>query len=407
MLQALRWSLTHRAVRLAGGAWFGLGKSAGASSPIDPGRIHRVLVVRLDSMGDVVLTAPFLRALRDNLPRAWITLLVRPENANLVELCPHVNEVLTFDPAVSRYWSPLQAASRALRLARSHLWQRGYDLAIAPRWDVDSHYGSMVAFLSGARQRLAYSESVSEEKSRLNAGLDRLLTHAVGGNAPKHEVQRNLDLIASMGGKVAQDGLELWLGEADAQFAARILQEHGIRDGDRLIAIAPGAGHAKRVWPLANFAEFGAWAKAHWGASLVLVGGPGEAPLAKELALRLGKNAVNAAGVASLRETGALLKRCQLFVGNDAGPMHLAAAAGLPVVEISCHPQDGPAGHANSPARFGPWGVPQVILGPAKALDPCSSACSAGLAHCIRGVSVAQVKEAATSLLSQRDQARQ
>ena len=407
MLQGLRWSLAHRAVRLAGGAWFRLGGSDGDSSPIDPGRIERVLVVRLDSIGDVVLTTPFLRALRDNLPNAWITLLVRPEIANLVELCPHVNEVLTFDPAVSRYWSPFQAASRALHLARERLWPRGYDLAIAPRWDVDSNFGSMVAFLSGARQRLGYSEKVTEEKSRLNAGLDRLFTHTVGGNALKHEVERNLDLIASMGGTVEQDRLELWHDEADGHFAARILQEHGIHDGDLLIALAPGAGHAKRMWPLANFAEFGAWAKARWGASIVVIGGPEEEPLAKDLALRLGGNAVNAVGRTTLREAGAVLKRCQLFVGNDAGPMHLAAAAGLPVVEISCHPQGGAAGHANSPARFGPWRVPQVILRPAKALGPCSDACISSEAHCIRGVSTAQVNEAVSALLSRQDQLRQ
>lgn len=406
MLQAARWSFVHRALRLAGGAWFRLKGRVDNSGRIDPAHVRRVLVVRLDEIGDVVLTTPFLRALRDNLPGAWITLLVRPAIKNLVELCPYVNEVLTYEPADSRYWRSIQASSRALRLASKHLWQHDYDLAIAPRWDVDSHYGSMVAFLSGARQRLGYSEKVTEEKSRLNAGLDRLLTHAIDGGELKHEVEKNLQFIVFMGGTVKQDRLELWCGEADELFADGILAKHRVNDSDPLIAIAPGAGHAKRMWPLANFAEFGAWAEKHYGGTVLVVGNQEEERLGKELESRLAGNVINAAGRTSLRETGALLERCHLFVGNDAGPMHLAAAAGLPVIEISCHPLNGSTGHTNSPARFGPWRAPHIILRPAKALDSCPDGCISDQAHCIREISVGQVKEAAASLLLRLDRAR-
>lgn len=401
MLQGLRWTLTHRAVRLVGSARSGSKGNAGSSGRIDLAHIKSVLVVRLDGIGDVVLTTPFLRELRENLPKAWITLLVRPTIANLVELCPYVNEVLTFEPAVSRYWSTFQAMSRALRLARKRLRKRHYDLAIAPRWDVDSHFGSMVTFLSGARERLGYSEKVTAEKSRLNAGLDRLLTHSSDGRALKHEVQRNLDLIAFMGGTVEQDRLELWCAAADDLAAGNMLRRHGVQGHDVLIAVAPGAGHPKRMWPLANFAEFGTWVDKNDVGRLVVVGGREDEPWGAELQRRLGTRVINAAGQTSLREAGALLKRCRLFVGNDAGPMHLAAAAGVPVIEISCHPVAGAAGHANSPARFGPWRVPHVILRPAAALGSCTDACHSDLAHCIRGVSVGQVTAAMASILPQ------
>jgi heptosyltransferase-2 len=153
------------------------------------------------------------------------------------------------------------------------------------------------------------------------------------------------------------------------------------------------------MWPIGNFAAFGDWIAKECGGAIVLVGSQEEVPLGKELQLRLRGKVINVVGQTSLREAGALLKRCHLFVGNDAGPMHLAAAAGLPVIEICCHPLSGSPGHANSPARFGPWRVPRVILQPAKALDSCSDACVSSLAHCIRGVSVGQVKEAAASLM--------
>ncbi len=399
MLQGTRWSFAHRALRLIGKAWFHSTGHADKTGPIQAGRVKSVLVVRLDEIGDVVLTSPFLRELRRNLPRAWITLLVRPATRDLVELCPYVNEVLVHEPVDWRHLRAIQAAWRTVRLARSHLWKRGYDLAIAPRWDVDSQFGSMVVFLSGARQRLGYSEKVSDEKSRLNAGLERLLTHAVESGTLKHEVERNLDLIASIGGTVEEDRLELWCGQPDELFADRILAEHGVHDGDLLIAVAPGAGHPKRRWPVGGFAEVGAWVAIHWGGSLVVIGSQDDAQLGRELELRLGRNVINAAGRTSLREAGALLKRCRLFVGNDAGPMHLAAAAGLPVIEVSCHPLGGLPEHPNSPERFGPWRVPQIILRPAKPLDSCAQACNSRVAHCIQAVSTAQVKDAVALLL--------
>lgn len=400
LARSFEWSFTHRPLRFFGNAWFRLKSRVDNREQINLKQVERVLVVRPDEIGDVILTTPFLRELRRNLPDARITLLVRPANRNLVEPCPYVNEVLTFEPPTSRYWRSFQATSRVLRLAREHLWKSDYDLAIAPRWDVDSYYGSMVTFLSGARRRLGYSEQVTEEKSRLNAGSDRLFTHVIHGGALKHEVEKNLDLIASMGGKVEEDRLELWFEEADELRADKILEAHGVHDDEMLIAVAPGAGHPKRMWPISNFIELGTWFKENCRGFLVVVGSKEEEHLGNELKSRLGNTVINAVGQTSLREMGALLTRCQLFVGNDAGPMHLAASAGLPVIELSCHPFGGSTAHVNSPSRFGPWRVPQIILRPDKALDPCSDACISHLAHCIQGVSVERVKEAMTTLLS-------
>ncbi|MBM3777708.1 MAG: glycosyltransferase family 9 protein [Acidimicrobiia bacterium] len=404
MLQSLRWSSTHRAFQLAGGVWLRVGGRTDDARPIELGRIERVLVVRLDEMGDLVLTTPFLRELRRNLPDASIALLVRSELANLVERCPYVDEVLTTEPVAEGPWRWLQTPARAAGLARRELWPRNFDLAITPRWDVDSGYAAAIGLLSGARQRLGYSERVTERKTVFNSGLDRLLTHPVTDDGHAHEVEKNLALIVAMGGAVREDRLELWCGEPDERTAAALLREHRAAGGELVVAVSPGAGHPKRMWPLAKFARLGAWLQ-HRGARVVLVGGRGEEPLGLQLRHLLGDTVVNAIGCTSMRETGALLKRCHLFIGNDAGPMHLAAAAGLPVVEISCHPDGGSIDHVNSPMRFGPWGVPQAILRPATPLGTCSDACVAERAHCIDGVSVEQVTQAATALLSRLGEA--
>jgi heptosyltransferase-2 len=91
-----------------------------------------------------------------------------------------------------------------------------------------------------------------------------------------------------------------------------------------------------------------------------------------------------------------------LFIGNDSGPLHLAVAAGIPVVEISCHPADGDPNGENSPDRFGPFTSRCRIVRPERAKDPCQSSCASSQPHCIAQVSVAQVGHAVTSLLNER-----
>ncbi len=366
---------------------------------IDLSQVTRVLVVRLDEIGDVVMTTPLLRELRRNFPEAWITLVVKPEVHNLMELCPYVNEVLTYDWRVKGRFGLLGRHVRALRLAWSHLWQRRFDLAILPRLDADHYHGTFVAYFSGAQWRVGYSEHVIDHKRIANNGFDRLLTHPLHCNNLKHEVEHNLDVIRWLGGYVEEDQLELWLSQDDEDFAGQYLIGREVKSDDMLVGLAPGAQAPKRVWPADRFAELGLWLQQRYGAILLVVGGPGEEPLGEGLERRLGPKAVNAVGRTTLRQTAALLKRCRFFVGNDTGPMHMAAALGVPVVELSCHPKSGSPWSANSPSRFGPWGGRHKVLQPETPCPPCTKECVADHAHCILGITVEQVEQAVVEQL--------
>jgi heptosyltransferase-2 len=357
----------------------------------------------LDEIGDMVLTTPFLRELRRNLPDAWITLLVKPAVYNLVEICPYVDEVLTYEWKAQGWFSQLQRHMLALMLAWKHLWRHRFDLTVLPRWDVDYYHATFVAFFSGAPWRVGYSENVIDHKRLLNDGYDRLLTHVLSDNSLKHEVEHNLNIIRFLGGKIKEDRLELWVSPEDEAFAEHVLSLHGVRDGELLIAFGPGAREPKRVWPLANFVEVGTWLKRKYNARILVVGEQGERALGQELKRQIGEAAIDIVGHATLRQTFALLKRCQLCVNNDGGVMHMASAAGLAVLEISCHPRNGSVFHRNSPSRFGPWGVPHLILQPDTALEPCSEGCSCARAHCILGVDVEQMKEAVVALLCRQN----
>lgn len=359
------------------------------------------LVVRLDDVGDVVLTTPFLRELRRNLPGAWITLAVRPATQNLVALCPYVDEILAYDWDTRGRLSQVERHRRALSLSRRHLWRRRFDIAIIPRWGVDYYHAAFVAYLSGARQRVGYSETASAEKEEVNRGFDRLLTHPLEWRARNHEVEHNLEVIRRLGGVVRDDRPELWLSGDDESFAERLLASDNVGAGEYLVALGPGAGSPKRMWPIDRFVELAEWVTREYGARVIIIRSDREAELGRRVRERLGGKVIDAGGT-TLRQAAALLKRCHLFIGNDSGPMHLAAAAGVPVIEISCHPQDGSPLHPNSPSIFGPWARPSRVLQPETGLKPCSERCDAAEPHCILAIQVDEVMTAVPSLLNRR-----
>jgi ADP-heptose:LPS heptosyltransferase len=361
---------------------------------------HSILVVRLDSIGDLVLMSPFFRELRRVNPNAWITVVIDRQWMNLMEHCPFVSEVLPFK--TRRRFGKLELHIRALRISWKHLWQRRFDLALLPRWDIDHNHAAYVAYLSGAPYRVGYSENVTQLKRQYDRGLDILLTRTLDDRTSKHDAERNLDLLCQLGGIVIDDRLELWLGDDDREAARSALTSRGVSGDDLLIGIAPGAGHPKRMWPLARFIELGRALHRQFGARFVVVGGQEDRERALYLQENLGVAAVSFAGELTLRQTGALLQHVPVVIANDSGPMHLAAAAGAAVVEISCHPIAGDLLHANSPVRFRPWVKEYAVLQPPQAARPCTCSCEWHEAHCILGVSVEAAREAAESVLAVR-----
>ncbi len=362
-----------------------------------------VLIVRLDEIGDVVLTTPLFRELRRNLPAAHITLVVRPRAAELMQHCPYVNEVLAYECDTAHLrWQRFRQHLSAIRFARKHLWTRRYDLALLPRWDVDQDHAAFVAYFSGAKWRMGYSETVGEQKQRLNSGLDHLLTHPIDDRASKHEVERNLTLIRALGGSVHETQLELCTTAEDEAFAEQIFQQAGIAAAETLIALCPAGGTSPlKQWPVGRFVELGRRLPAEHGARLVFVGGPGEEALGAELERRLNARSVNLIGKTTLRQLAAVLRRCSLYVGNDTGPMHVAAAMGVPVVALfgsSCR------------HRFHPWSENHQVVANELPCSPCASephrdrcvVCIYDHPRCMYELPIAHVEETVGLMLSAR-----
>jgi ADP-heptose:LPS heptosyltransferase len=353
----------------------------------------------LDALGDVVLTGPFLRELRRNAPQAHITLVVQSSTFNLVELCPYVDEVLKFNSNSDRP-GRARLAWRFLEFCVRHLWTRRWDIAINPRFDVDAYGGTLLLWLSRSRRRAGYSQSVTSEKTRFNRRHDCLLTDVIGAHTARHEVLQNMEVIRQLGGAVRDERLELWLSQADERVAQKTIERFG--DATRsLCAIVPGAGEAKRMWPADYFAQVARVLCRDFNCNVLVIGGRDASAFGSSIEAEFPDRVVNTAGQMTVRQSAALLKRCELTITNDSGPMHLAAAAGSPVIEISCHPLAGNAGHSNSPIRFGPWGANHKVLQPLFAIPPCETSCIQASGHCIIAVSPEQVLRVVKEMLPQ------
>ena len=369
------------------------------TDPFSLEKVNRVLIVRLDEIGDVVMTGPLIREIRRNIPQGHITIVVKPELQHLVRKCKHIDEVLTYEWNVLGWGDPLKQGWKvkrlvnAVKLALFFLWRRRYDLALLPRWDVDAYFGSYITYLSGAKWRISYTEHVTEEKSYHNKGFDLFFNILVDDRSPKHEVEKNLNILKHIGGSIANDKLELWIDEKDIDFYRQTLIKYKINKDRLRVGIGLGAGAAQRIWPLENYIKLGSWIIDSFNADIFLLGGKTEKEMGREFENSIPQGIVNLIGKTTLSETGAILNHCQLFVGNDSGSMHLAAAAGIPILEISCFPQNGHPSHYNSPSRFGPWLVPHVIIQPQNLTPPCKETCVAQEAHCIKAITLENVKK--------------
>jgi ADP-heptose:LPS heptosyltransferase len=360
--------------------------------------LARILVIRPDGIGDFILTIPFLRGLRESAPRARIILAVLPHNYELARRCPYVDAVKCLPANVARVGS-IRRYLLARRYAIQHLRCEAPELAIAPRWDDDRNFAFFMAMFSGANWRCGYSERVNAGRQLWDRGFDRLLTHPVNIGGIRHELERGVELLEHMGGSVSSKRLEVWTNNEDEMVASRIFSEHVPLCPGPLLAFAPGASAAQRRWPIERFAELASRTIAEFQGTAVLIGGEADRGLADALQSRCGCKTANLAGLLSLPQLAAVLKRCTLFVGNDSGPAHLAAATGIPTVVVSPHPIEGDENSSTSPVRFKPWSTRTAVVQPLRAVSPCLVECGASEAHCICQVTVDQIKTAVDTVI--------
>lgn len=322
-----------------------------ASNNVDKAKhnaeVRQILIVRLDEIGDMVLTTPFIRELRRGYPKARITLVVKPATYNLFEKCPYIDDLKAFKKSEGR-WKTFQNISRAKKFAKKELIG-AYDMAIVPRFDGDFAYmAGMIAFFSGAPRRVGYAPWVLPSKARSDRGLERFYTEFVPARPGVcHEVERSLDILRYLGCEIADDRLELWTDDHDETVAEQLLST----GGRHLLGIVLSTGNKHKEWPVADFVAMAKRCRQRGYQPVLLGAGENTRVYGEEFAAAC-PEAINLIGKCTLRETYAVLRRCERFVGGDTGPMHMATASG--VRGCTFYFTNWPV-YRDYPVRFGPW----------------------------------------------------
>jgi heptosyltransferase-2 len=357
-----------------------------------------IILFRLDQLGDLVLTTPLFRELRRLYPRARIAVAIQPQHMAILTTNRHIDEILTFHLLPGKWPS---GRSRTLASALWFYWtelrHRQFDLAISPRWDLDENLATMLCAMTHARKKVGHSACSSAPKLKFNRGFDAAYDTVIPASPVQHEVDRNLAVITVLGGEVQNRQPEICLSESDCCFAAELLKHHEQRR--LLVALGIGGRAAGRRWPLERYAELVNRLNQQHRIQPVIVCSEEEDGDASALSMKLQVPPYILSGV-PLRKVCAVLERCDLFVGNDTGTAHLAAAMQCPTVVISRHPANGDPAHPNSPARFAPRCTHYRVLQPQGAAAGCTTSCRSSAAHCILGVTVERVMETTTELLT-------
>jgi lipopolysaccharide heptosyltransferase II len=327
-----------------------------------------VLVVRLDTLGDVLMATPAIRALA--APGREVTLLTSRPGAAIARLVPELSAVIEWDAPWMRA-SGGQADADADLAMVERLRAGRFDAAVIfTAFSQPSLPAAFLCTLAGIPLRLAHSRDKPYA----------LLTDWVRETEPeqgiRHEVRRQLDLVAHVGAATGDERLSLAVPAAATTAARERLGAAGIGGDDRWLVLHPGASAASRRYPPEAFGAAARRFADEDGARVVITGDERERELAGAIAGAV-PGATSLAGELDLAELCALIAEAPLLVSNNTGPAHMAAAVGTPVVDV----------YALTNPQHAPWAVAHRVLSHDVPCRWCqSSVCLTGHHDCVRAV---------------------
>lgn len=319
-----------------------------------------ILLIRLSSLGDLVLVLPAFWALRCSFPRARISWLVREDLAPVIEGTPGLDEVIPVRllSLTDKYSSPRRVAKGTalwLGAVLGVVRQRGmrpYDVAV----DLQGLFKSaFFAFLLG-KERYGFSDARELGSLFLNRPFfcrDR----------GRHAVENYLEVAKGLGAEVREVRFPLFIPEGSRLRMREFLRAHGISPQDFVCYMAPTARWETKFWSQEGFARVADELSRQYGARVILSGLPSERPYLEGIAARMRHPAVIAAGLTGIKDFFALLELSRLYVGVDSGAMHVARALGVPAVVVF-----GPS----NPSWIGPYGQRRGVVRADLPCSPCN-----------------------------------
>ena len=296
--------------------------------------IRKILVLQLCPIGDTLFGTPAVRALRAGFPAAEIVDLCWTSNAAVMDGNPHIDRLLK------------AKGTAGLQRHLIQLQEEDFDLVVGL-----SHLGSYLSVTFPRAFRVGF--------------VSQTLGWAYYRNVPdrrnQHAVDYCLDVVRAVGVQPRGRHMEIFPSRADVEAAERFMAQVDVGSA-AVVAMHPGGQHYQmKRWPVEGFAA-AADALLARGIAVILVGGREDRSLARDIMALMRRQPLDATGRLSLKETAALISKCDVFVGNDSAPLHLASAVGTPTVALF-----GPS----DPANFAPLNPEDIVIRHQMACAPC------------------------------------
>jgi len=349
-----------------------------------PGRpyenMDRILIIKLGAVGDVIHALPVLETLRACFPDAHIGWAVEEAAAPILDGNPALSELIRLERKKLRGMSGLVYFRRWLQSLR----EKRFDAVLDPH---NLFKSGLIAFASGASVRVGFG--------KIREGNFLFMNRWIRPDARyRHAVEKYLSLLDPFGIRESQWVIRFPLSWSpqDEEWAGRFWKQEGFgRDGGKretVVAVNPGAHWPSKQWMPERYAQVADRLVKDRGIRVLILWGPGEQPLAERIARSMREPSVIAPET-DLKRLAALIKRCRLLITGDTGPLHIAAALGVPTVSLF-----GPS----DPARNGPYGQGHAIV---RSVIPAATHWQKKEVgdHWMKAIPVEAVVEAAVSLL--------
>lgn len=302
---------------------------------IDKAGVKKILVINLAFIGDVIVSFPSLQVLQREFPGASIDLLVTPGTADIAAANPYVKEIIQYDKqgvhsGIFDFWVLIK-----------DLKARQYDMVLCTNFAIR---GAAIAWLLGSKYRVGYNIR----------GARFLLTHAASPDRTRtlHETKNRLEQLKAIGIEADDVALLYTPDPSAAGETEEFLTKCGLQENAYVVICPAGRLETKR-WETGRTAGLIDWICTRYGYKAVLVGGAKDEKTINDIAGKCGSNPIRAAGTLNLRQLPHLLKKARLMISVDTGPMHMAAALGVPLLALF-----GPT----DPAIWGPLSQNSVVL---------------------------------------------
>jgi ADP-heptose:LPS heptosyltransferase len=345
---------------------------------------RNLLAIRLDNLGDVLVTTPAIHALRENLPQARITLMASAIGAQVAELNADIDDVIVYEAPWMDVASALPQDSDREQAFISLVKERRFDASIIfTSYHQSSLPAAYLSYLAGIPLRHAAS---------IDFPGTLLTSRYRHGDEIVHEVERGLNLVAGVGFEARHRDMVLQVPPAIVEEMRAEMSRQGISFARPVVTVHPGCSCQARAYPAERYNHVADLLVETLGAQVVFTGLPNETELVAGIMSRMRQPALSLAGRTDFKQLAAVVGLSDVVITNNTGPMHVCSCLKTPVVVLFAL--------TNPSQQWGPWMVPNRVLNhPTPCVTPCYKFICPTDHACLAGVEPAEIVQATTELL--------